>query len=343
MAELARTTPSPATDQLAEQALDDAVDSAVLAPSLHNSQPWSFRVHPTVRPRRLDVRADRSRQLPALDPTGRALVQSVGAALFNARVALAAAGWATTTSRLPDAGDPDLLAVVQLVDGPPDSGIVPLYEVLGLRHTNRRSFGPGAPSTEDLTLFRAAALAEDAQVVPVLGDEQHRLLARLTQVADGRQHQDPAYRAELRTWTNRPPSTGDGIVPAAVPHVDGTAHDDLPMRDFDTRGDGALPTSTGEGAEATLVLLTTVRDDEEARLRAGEALQRVLLEVTRAGWVASPLTQAIEDPQTRQELRSALTWDRWPQSILRIGRAPLTPGTPRRPRREVVADTESRP
>lgn len=331
MAELARTATT------ARQALDDAVDRAVLAPSLHNTQPWSFRLHPTDGPTRLDVRTDRTRQLRVIDPTGRALVQSVGAALFNARVALAAHGWATRTSRLPDAGDPDLLAVVELVDGPPDGGIVTLDEVLGLRHTNRRSFGPGAPGTSDIALFRAAALAEDAQLLPVVGDEQHRLLARLTQVADGRQHQDPRYRAELRTWTNRPPSAGDGIVAAAVPHVDGTARDDLPSRDFDTRGDGELPASTGDGAEATLVVLTTVRDDEEAWLRAGEALQRVLLEITRAGWVASPTTQAIEDPQTRQELRSALTWDRWPQSILRIGRAPLTPGTPRRPRHEVVS------
>ncbi|MCW2582526.1 MAG: hypothetical protein JWQ53_1316 [Klenkia sp.] len=337
MAELASTS-SPSFDLIAEGALGDAVDSAVLAPSLHNSQPWSFRLHPAVRPRRLDVLVDRSRHLRAIDPTGRALVQSVGAALFNARVSLAAAGWATSTCRLPDAGDPDLMAVVQLEDGPPDSDLAALNEVVGLRHTNRRSFAPGAPGVGEVAGLLAAARAEDAQLVPVLGDEQHRLLARLTQVADGRQHQDPAYRAELRRWTNRPAAAGDGIVPAAVPHVDGTAREDLPVRDFDTRGDGALPPSTGDGAEGTLVLLTTVRDDEEAWLRSGEALQRVLLEVTRAGWVASPLTQALEDAQTRQELRSALTWDRWPQSVLRIGRAPLTPGTPRRPRPEVVAE-----
>ncbi len=340
MAEQARSTAPPAADDsvdgVAWRALTDAVDHAVLAPSLHNSQPWSFRLHPGGRPRRLDVRADRTRQLTAIDPTGRELVQSVGAALLIARVSLAAHGFATTTSRLPDAGDPDLLAVVDLVDGPPDPALAALDEVVDRRHTNRRSFGPDAPAPAEMRLFRAAATAEDADLVPVVGEDQHRLLARLTQVADARQHQDAAYRAELRRWTNRPAASQDGIVSAAVPHVDGSARDDLPVRDFDTRGDGELPTSTGDAG--TLVMLTTFGDDEEAWLRSGEALARVLLEVTRAGWAADPVTQALEDPQTRQELRSALTWDRWPQSALRIGHAAPTTPTPRRPRHEVLAD-----
>ena len=344
MAELSPTTTTDADSDLrARRALDAAVDRAVLAPSLHNSQPWSFRLHPADRPRRLDVRADRTRHLTAIDPTGRELVQSCGAALLNARVALAEHGFATRTCRLPDAGDPDLLAVVELEDGPPDVALAGLDRVVGRRHTNRRTFAPGVPTRGQEDEFRAAAATEGAELLPVVGAEQHRLLARLTQVADGRQHQDPAYRAELRRWTNRPAEARDGIVPAAVPHVDGSARDDLPVRDFDTRGDGALPVSTGDGAEPTVVLLSTVDDDEEAWLRAGEALQRVLLEVTRAGFVAGPVTQALEDPRTRQELRSSLTWDRWPQSVLRIGRAAVTVPTPRRSRQDVLRGGSERP
>src|SRR6478735_8471342 len=65
----------------AAHALSAAVDGAMLAPSLHNSQPWEFTVHADG----LDVRADRTRHLTSIDPSGRELVQSVGAALFNAR------------------------------------------------------------------------------------------------------------------------------------------------------------------------------------------------------------------------------------------------------------------
>jgi nitroreductase len=342
MAEFARTTAVPAVDESfdawAASILADAVDRAVLAPSVHNTQPWAFRIHPADHPRKLDVRVDRSRQLGVLDPTGRALVQSVGAALLTARVAVASHGWATTTRRLPDPADPDLLAVVELTDGPADAALAALGAAVTARHTNRRSFGGAGPTPADQHVLRAAAVAEGADLVPVTGGEQHRLLARLSQLADGRQHQDPAYRAELRRWTNRPPTSGDGIVPTAVARVVGAARDDLPGRDFDTRGDGGLPASDGDGAEIGLLLLTTVDDDEVSWLRSGEALQRVLLELTRAGWVASPLTQVLEDPQTRQALRTQVTWGGWPQSLLRVGHALPTPATPRRPRQEVVVD-----
>ena len=318
----------------AADALSAAVDRAVLAPSLHNSQPWRFTVHAD----RLDVHADRARHLTSIDPPGRELVQSVGAAVFNARVALAARGWGVDVQRCPSPEDPDLLAVLQLVDGPADPGLAVLDPLIARRRTNRRTFDRTVPTDAELRSFTAAAVAEEAVLVPVLTGEQHRLVARLTQQADAEQQADPGYLAELARWTNRPTAAGDGIVPGAVPHVDGSATDDVPMRDFDTRGDGSLPPSSGVGAERTLLVLGTRTDDTEAWLRSGEALQRVLLEITRAGWAASPLTQSVEVPLTRLELRAGLTWDTWPQTVLRIGHAGPANATPRRQRADVVSE-----
>jgi hypothetical protein len=264
-------------------------------------------------------------------------VQSVGAALFNARVALAARGWAVDVQRCPSPDDPDLLAVLRLVEGPPDAALAALDLLLPRRRTNRRTFDATVPTDAELRSFTAAAVTEGAVLVPVLTGEQHRLVARLTQTADAQQQADPGYLAELARWTSRAPADGDGIVAAAVPHVDGSATDDVPMRDFDTRGDGGLPPSSGVGAERTLLVLGTRTDDTEAWLRSGEALQHVLLEITRAGWAASLLTQGVEVPLTRLELRAGLTWDAWPQTVLRIGHASPTEATPRRPRADVVS------
>ncbi len=324
--------PRPLQDSAAD-ALNAAVDRAMLAPSLHNSQPWRLTVHAD----RLDVRADRTRHLTSIDPSGRELVQSVGAALFNARVTLAARGWAVDVQRCPSPDEPDLLAVLQLVDGPADPGLAVLDPLIPKRRTNRRTFDATVPTDAELQSFTAAAVTEDAVLIPVLTGEQHRLVARLTQEADAQQKADPAYLAELARWTNRPRAAGDGIVAAAVPHVDGSATDDVPMRDFDTRGDGALPTSTGVGAEHTLLVLGTRNDGDEAWLRSGEALQHVLLTITQAGWAASPLTQSLEIPTTRLQLRAGLTWDTWPQTVLRIGHAGATEATPRRQRADVVS------
>src|SRR3954454_23808393 len=116
-----RTSPSgaqpvggPAPDLAVDermQALEDAADAAMLAPSVHGSQPWTIVLHRD----RLELRADRFRQLCALDAPRRELAQSLGAALLNVRVALAARGWAVDVDRFPRPDDPDVVAVVRPV------------------------------------------------------------------------------------------------------------------------------------------------------------------------------------------------------------------------------------
>jgi hypothetical protein len=120
-------------------------------------------------------------------------------------------------------------------------------------------------------------------------------------------------------------------VPAfAVPHVDAGAEDDIPIRDFDTRGTGWLPTRTRSSMNQCLLLLGAPGDGDRAWLTSGEALERILLEVTRAGFSASPLTQAIEVTYTNELLRQQLNLSMHPHVLLRVGHAPETPQTRRR-------------
>jgi hypothetical protein len=324
-----RTPPDPCI-----RALEHAADLAVLAPSVHNTQPWRIRMHLD----RMDLWVDPGRQLTVLDPQGRAMFQSLGAALLTARVALAAEDWAVQVDRFPRPVDPDLVAVVRPVAGRVDPALAALAPAVARRRTNRRRFASDPVPEDVLRLLTAAAAEEDTLLLPVTSEPHRRLVARLTQQADGVQNASPAYRAELRHWTTRPSSTGDGVPSTAVPHTDGDSGDDVPLRDFDTQGSGALPARTASGVDQTLVLLATRSDDPGAWLRSGEALQRVLLELTRLGWVASPLTQAVEVPVTRTQLRAALTWDAHPQMLLRVGQAEPTGPVPRRPQSEAITD-----
>ena len=57
-------------------AAEAVVARASRAPSLHNTQPWQWRLGNEV----LDLRADRSRQLQIADPDGHSLLVSCGAA-----------------------------------------------------------------------------------------------------------------------------------------------------------------------------------------------------------------------------------------------------------------------
>jgi len=140
----------------------------------------------------------------------------------------------------------------------------------------------------------------------------------------------------LRAWTSTDPHRGDGVPASTVPHVDAGNSGDLPLRDFDTSGRGWLPLDTRSSHDQCLLLLGTLDDDRMAWLRAGEALERVWLELTRLGYVASLLTQVIEVARTNELLRHELGLTMHPHLLMRVGQAPDTPSSPRRPFTEVV-------
>jgi len=80
---------------------------AVRAPSIHNTQPWAWRLDNG----ELTLLADRSRQLEVADPDGHSLLISCGAALHLTDVALRADGWQIETTLMPDPSDRDALAL----------------------------------------------------------------------------------------------------------------------------------------------------------------------------------------------------------------------------------------
>ncbi|GAA3223599.1 hypothetical protein GCM10017691_10710 [Pseudonocardia petroleophila] len=74
-----------------------AVERALWAPSVHNTQPWRWRFTASG----IELHADPARHLTATDPDGRDLVLSCGAALHHLRVALAAAHLSAHVHRSP--------------------------------------------------------------------------------------------------------------------------------------------------------------------------------------------------------------------------------------------------
>jgi hypothetical protein len=304
---------------------------ATLAPSVHNTQPWRMVLDGDA----LEIHAEWDRQLRVLDPRARQLLMSCGCAVFNARVALAAAGIPVVVTRPAHGLRPDVVARLEATgrDGSApavDPTLGRLDDAISVRQTNRRQFVGQAVPDEVVDVLVEAAREEEATLFPVVREADRATLARLSQAADRAENADPAYRAELRMWTSDDPNRRDGVPAMAVPHVDGFAGDDLPLRDFDSSGHGQLPSYTHSTIDQCLLLLGTEDDNPAAWVRAGEALERVLLEIARLGYTASPLTQVIEVPATHAELRQRLHLSMHPHVVLRVGRAPATPATPRR-------------
>ncbi|MFL6163778.1 MAG: Acg family FMN-binding oxidoreductase [Jatrophihabitantaceae bacterium] len=315
--------------------LREAAEQARLAPSVHNTQPWRFGLHDGA----LEIYRDPARQLRVIDPDGRQLMISCGCAVFNARVALAAAGYEAVVSELGDPPRPDLVARITV--GPPTDSWLPISALqpwISRRRSNRREyFGDQVPVEVSYALTQAA-VAEGAELVELASLADRILVSQLTRHADSDQLLDPAYRAEIRAWTTDDPRRPDGVQAMSVPRVSGESSDELPVRDFDSRGMGWLPTRTRSAANQCLFLLGSAEDDPAGWLRTGQALQRLWLQATRQGYAISLFTQSVENPESRQRLRALLRLSGYPHLVLRVGHAPATPASRRRELAQLLVD-----
>ncbi|WP_175688705.1 Acg family FMN-binding oxidoreductase [Burkholderia anthina] len=310
---------------------------AVLAPSSHNSQPWRFLVNGAT----ISVCADRMRALPVVDPFDRELIISCGAALLNLRVALDHAGLAHTIGTFPSEVDPDLLALVRVCDdGYSDASLGALFDAIPARVTTRAPFESTAVPDEIQQALIAAGVAEGADVACVDTIAHRARIAELVAQADRQQFADPRFRRELASWID-PRRRVDGM-PAFAAGVPALLDFAAPLvttavRTFDLGNGLAALHHQLVGASPLIVCIATARDDRDAWLAAGQALERILLVATRAGYTASYLNQPIETAELRAHLCHLLGLRGSPQLLLRVGRGPHTPHSPRRPLDEVIS------
>ncbi|MEV4550621.1 Acg family FMN-binding oxidoreductase [Nonomuraea wenchangensis] len=291
------------------------------AASVNNTQPWRFRV---LHGELVELLADWDRWLRVSDPRGRSLHVSCGAALLNLRVAARAAGRTPGVRLLPDPDRrPDLLAVTQIgLRGRPSPESRELYDLIPVRRTNRMPFLDQPVPAPVLAELRAAAALERARLITL---DRHAAMDVLDHaaIAEDELARDEEYLAELRAWTG-----GRGVPPYVQGPMAGGRVD--PVRDFGRR--------RGEAAfepYPRLAVLTTAGDGPLDWLRAGQALQRVLLVAAGRGVSASFLNQPLDlrdmrrrtDPRTRHG---------HPQMILRLGYGPVVARAPRRPVGDLV-------
>jgi hypothetical protein len=316
----------------ATRRLETAARSSLRAPSVFNTQPWSWRIDGDT----MELYADRSRQLDGADPDGRLLLISCGAALHHARTALAAAGWTAEVDRLPGDGHPDLLARIRLGAAvPPDPRARRMVAAIIRRHTDRRAFGDRVVAEETLTRLRRLVESEGAYLHVVPRDDVP-MLAITTERAANAAHEDPARHAELIRWTNRPAWVGDGVPPATAVQP---ALRRVPVRDFAPAGDPGLAAGEGVDKGAAYVILFGLTDLPADLLRGGEALSALLLLATAEGLATAPLSEAVEVSWSRHLLRGLLSGIGEPYLAVRLGysesRQPV-PAAPRRAPADVI-------
>lgn len=296
-----------------------AVEDAAWAPSVHNTQPWTFGV----RGSRVSLRADPDRRLDVADPNGREMLISCGAALYNLRLSLRVHGYEPVVQMLPDPDRPHLLADVHLEPGEPaDQQTLREHVQIRRRHSHRGGFLPDPVPAGVLTAMKYDAEREGAGLIEAVDVHVKGALAALTDAAEHVQRRTPAYAAEIARWAPSPrTSRKDGVQEPAYPQRTPRTRPHFPPRDF-ARGQGwgvaTAPLAESVPAGAVLVLVSA-GDGRADWICAGQALQRVLLRAAERDLAAAFHTQALEVPELRSFIRTRFCDDAFPQMVLRLG------------------------
>lgn len=314
-------------------ALREVVGLACLAPSVHNTQPWRWRI---VDDQTLELRADRGRQLSAADPDGRSLVISCGAAVHHAVAGAQALGMRADVQLRPEPADDDLLARLRVGTGPVPVDARSRLELLEQRCTDRRRFTAWPVPEARLRELADAAAGWGAAVLPITGAATRLRAELLVQRAQELQSLDDDVVEEQRRWLDH--SRVDGIpattaAPARSPRHE---HPDRFRPDPPPEEPRLLESSDA------LMVLCSAREDQGAWLRAGQSLSALWLEAVRGGLSVVPLSQVVEVPETRRDLRlDVLGGLSHPQLLLRVGWQEISRRgqrrTPRRPLAEVLS------
>lgn len=311
------------------------VGYAILAPSGHNTQPWLFEIIEDG----VNLYADKTRALPVIDPDNRELTISCGAALTNFITAANNFGFDAKIDLFPDKNNSDLLAFVKLSKGfEPTDFIKRLFKSITKRKTNRKPFEN--KQIDGLILQKMETIAGEEKVkFSIVKDNLLRELAvSIIEEGDKIQSNDKTFCKELSQWVH----------PNRKNRKDG-----IPVYSF---GVGDLFTQTGpfyfgsiewgnlqaardrnlvEGSPV-LGIIESKGDTPEDWMRAGIALEKILLFAASEKLSASYLNQPLEVPELKNKLIDTLKLKGVPQQILRMGFGSDVKPAPRRNVDEVL-------
>lgn len=318
--------PAPLPAPPSAKEIEGVLDRAVRAPSVLNTQPWRF----VVDRGSVLVYADRERQLTALDPDGREMTMSVGAAVYYLRVAARHAGWTPTVLPFPVSSEPDLVAAVTFARGHRPGGDDRHFRALALRRTNRHPF-TNEPVPFGVAAELAGAVADEGAALRVFdGQAEKDVLSHLVAAGIIDQGNDCDVVDDINRW----------LRPAKDPRPDGVRDSAQGM--WDRHASMRTPPSSVAAhkgrlvREAPAVLVLYTKEDERTDwLAAGQALARALVVAADRGLAASYANEPVEVASLRPKVAD-LVGGGFPQVVFRVGYPEAEPESSRRFARDVT-------
>jgi nitroreductase len=273
------------------------VAAAVLASSPHNTQPWAFRVARDS----IEVLADASRTLGAMDPFEREKWHGLGAAIANIEEAAPARGFVAETVLRPPGSEAHVAARIRL--RPATATLTPLAAAIDQRSTNRAAYAPERPVSEALRARLSAMDDSDVRLVWLPADSPagqrfaQATIAATQQISADKEMSDAGhhwFRANPKETARH--RDGVSTPTAGIPTLVATLSPLVPPVDSQTAGEYWLRSTRMHLASAPLYGLIVVRElyDRRTQLLAGARWQRTHLTITSEGLAGHPLNQLVE-------------------------------------------------
>lgn len=321
---------------------------AILAPSIYNTQPWSFNVSGN----EILIFADESRWLKIVDRNKREMYISIGGALENLIVAADHFGYNSTVSYLAESdlsesnflkSDlPESYHPVARVSLQPDaaSSMDPrLFSAITSTNSSNRSLEASDGQIEQKAALRDVeaimdlvdlmALNTDQDIGIILSDDPltKKRFLNLTEEADRSLYSNITFKSELGHWLSRG-AMGPTGVQAKVDQIKVAFMDSVPGQIKEDK----------ETINSSLYLgfVTSEKNDLQSQLRAGRVYERIRLSATSAGLSLQPMNRALQAAETESEAKGLLNGSFVQQIFCLDDVGPANELTPRRPMEEVL-------
>lgn len=287
---------------------------AILAPSKYNIQPWRF----SISEQDIKIWLDPSCWLTVSDPTQRELHISIGAALENLLIAAEHFGHRHEVNYFPETDRPDLIASVKLLpNGSPSPfrKAEKLFYAIISRHTSRSVYEALAIPNVDLSQIKNCCVEEEVELCLTDDFELKKKMDDMLVRADALQFINPAFREELKYWMKEGAFDASWLIAKL-----GRLAAAYLNRD---RGQPKADSNVLKQAPF-LGILCSMTDNRKAQVKTGQAFERIFLTAASLGVQIQPMTQVIEVPELREELKSLIQFEYqfescFPQHIFRLG------------------------
>jgi len=295
---------------------------ASLAPSGHNTQPWSIKY---LEPYHWIIANDKTKWLPAVDPAQRETILSLGAFIQNLEYAASNLGYACAFTMLASANQDENIMEIKLSK----QTHLPAYNIQKIkqRRTVRSNYLSDGLKKEDIN-YLVNNETDFIHFIPS-GTKEYNWLNEQTIEANRVQAYREASQKELADWIRFSSSDAekycDGLTTASM-EIEG-----IPgwvLRNFYSKQDvlkksfreQSLDKVKKQVSQSAGWLLITSKDNLTATLiETGKRMQRLFLKVKDKSIAIHPMTQILEEVVTNKQLNQSMGINEPVQFILRTG------------------------